>query len=110
MHSDGTGPFVNPEIGTVACILCCRGQRVKWMSLYLSGANWTPCRLAQAIHTSCALASLRQVSSLDFPPVRMFVSSTNPQEEEPGFSIASRRAPSKNRKKIGGRDEPLGIA
>ena len=52
---------------------------VKWMSWYLSGANFMPCLFAHTTHLLCAWFSLVQFSAAVLPHVIRFVSSTNPK-------------------------------
>ena len=51
---------------------------VKWMSWYLSGANFVPCHFAHAIHLLCIWFSLVQFSVTVLPHIIKFILFTNP--------------------------------
>jgi hypothetical protein len=57
-------------------VLCFVLALVKCTRIYLSGANDTPCFLAQSKHLSWTVYSIPQFSSVDLPKARAFTSFT----------------------------------
>lgn len=85
------------------------GFRWKCMSRYLSGANVAPCVRAHSAQTSCALSSLRQLSSVERIKARMLVSSTNPAALVCWLLSSGKSVDAKYWNEIGERVEPCGI-
>src|SRR5215469_761106 len=77
----------------------------------LSGANFVPCLLAQAIHLSWASCSFLQFSRAELLHVNRLVSSTkpNPSSFSSTFCMPSRSSDMKKRKRIGDMGQPWEI-
>ena len=80
--------------------------RVKCMSWYFSGANFRPFFSAHASDIPCCTSNFLQFSSVVLDQVSMFLSSKNPSADVEGVYSIGRGVLTKNRKRIGDRDEP----
>ena len=80
---------------TVACMLYLVLALVKWINMYFRGDYVAPYILAHLIHLSYTASSLAQVSSVESPYAKMFVSSTKPIPIALAFSISGRRVRAK---------------
>lgn len=98
-----------PCISIVALRLCFLVFREKWISWYFTGVNFVPCVFAHS-HILCCCFSMWQFSSVEFDHTRIFVSSTNPTEEDYGDRNSGRRVLIKNRKSIGDSGNPWDIS
>ena len=106
---DGDGCVSWPCICMQACMSCLLRVREKWMSEYLSGANFAPCFLAQSSHIWCTRSSVWQFNSVESDHVRILVSSTNPPADTLRSCIRGIKVPINSRKSIGDSVEPCGI-
>lgn len=106
---DDCGDVKCPWIVMVAVRSCRFLAREKCINWYFSGANLTPCFLAQSSQIRCCSSSFLQFSSVELAQVSMLVSSTKPTAIEFGVCSIGRSVLTKNRKSMGEREEPWGI-
>ena len=110
MHKESTGRPSKPEMQMPSCTSALR-LCVKWISLYLSGANVAPCLHAHSIHFSWAASSWWQFPAAVGPQTIKLVSSMKPRPISLLFTMSniSRSSLANSRKRIGDRGEPCGM-